>query len=188
MSNTIDALADAGLMPVPNESTDIQSKANTDTLYPVLNKHAGEEPLDDAVPKLTPYPTLEELKTVIDEQKANGSTAIIEPPSIEPLKNFLEKRAHTIEALKEIRIRMAKHIHNCKISNTVGNSASIIGGILCFVFPPVGVPVLLAGSATSLGRIPSLHHFDHTIGIFFQALASPKPSLKNVFEPNILLY
>lgn len=130
MSNTIDVLVGAGLMSISNEST-------------------------DTVPKLTPYPTLEELKTTIDEQKANGLTTVIEPPSIEPLKNFLEKRTNTIEALKDIRIRMAKHINNCKISNTVGNSASIIGGILCFVFPPVGVPVLLAGSATSLGKILS---------------------------------
>lgn len=164
MSNTVDALADAGLMPVPK---DIQLKTSTDTLYPVLNKDVGEERTDDAVAKLTPYPTLEELKTVIDEQKANGVTTVIKPPSIEPLKNFLEKRATTIAALKEIRIRMAKHINNCKISNTVGNSASIIGGILCFVFPPVGVPVLLAGSATSLGRIPCLPHFNHFIGILF---------------------
>jgi hypothetical protein len=88
---------------------------------------------------------------MIDEQKSNAP-AIIEPPSIEPLEIFLKKRAITIDGLKHLRIRMAKHITHCKISNTVGNSASIIGGILCFIFPPVGVPVLLAGSATSLGK------------------------------------
>jgi hypothetical protein len=126
----MEALAGAGLMPLSNKSdvTDEESSV-----------------------KLTSYPTLVELKSIIDEQKANTS-AVIEPPSIEPLENFLEKRAITIEGLKQLRIRIAKHIKNCKISNTVGNSASIIGGILCFIFPPVGVPVLLAGSATTLGN------------------------------------
>ncbi len=130
MSNAMEALAGAGLMPLSNKSdvTDEESSV-----------------------KLTSYPTLVELKSIIDEQKANTS-AVIEPPSIEPLENFLEKRAITIEGLKQLRIRIAKHIKNCKISNTVGNSASIIGGILCFIFPPVGVPVLLAGSATTLGN------------------------------------
>jgi hypothetical protein len=89
---------------------------------------------------------------MIDEQKPNEPVTI-EPPSIEPLKDFIEKRTATIQGLKDLRARMAKHILNCKISNTVGNSASIVGGILCFVFPPVGVPVLLAGSATSLGKL-----------------------------------
>ena len=143
MSDTLEALAGAGLISIPKKPEEIKENNNSDTLYPVL---------DDTTMKLTPYPTLEQMKSIIDEQKIDPSTAVIEPPSIEPLKDFLEKRAKTIEALKQLRIRMAKHITNCKISNTVGNSASIIGGILCFVFPPVGVPVLLAGSATSLGK------------------------------------
>jgi hypothetical protein len=148
MSNSLEALAGAGLIPLPEKSDEITDND--------IDPNAVEENrVDGAIIKLTPYPTLVELKSIIDEQKSHESTAIIEPPSIEPLKDFLEKRAKTIEALKELRIRMAKHIKNCKISNTVGNSASIIGGILCFVFPPVGVPVLLAGSATSLGKLSS---------------------------------
>lgn len=79
----------------------------------------------------------------------------IKPPSIEPLETFLEKRAITIDELKKLRASMVKHIKNCKISNTAGSSASIIGGILCFFFPMIGVPVLLAGSATSLGMFSS---------------------------------
>jgi hypothetical protein len=142
MSKTLEALAGAGLVP-------LSKKSDENSLYPVVN-----DVTDEANVKLTPYPTLVELKSIIDEQKPNAP-AIIEPPSIEPLENFLEKRAITIEGLKQLRIRMAKHIMNCKISNTVGNSASIIGGILCFIFPPVGVPVLLAGSATTLGK--SIH-------------------------------
>ena len=139
MSNTLEALAGAGLMSLPN-------KSDVNNHYPVLNDVTEESSV-----KLTSYPTLVELKSIIDEQKPNTS-AVIEPPSIEPLENFLEKRAITIEGLKQLRTRIAKHITNCKISNTVGNSASIIGGILCFIFPPVGVPVLLAGSATTLGN------------------------------------
>jgi hypothetical protein len=149
MSNTLETLAGAGLISLPKKSNEIKDKIDSNTLA------EEEKRVDDAINKLTPYPTLVELKSMIDEQKFHASTAIIEPPSIQPLENFLEKRAKTIEALKQLRHRMAKHIKNCKISNTVGNSASIIGGILCFVFPPVGVPVLLAGSATSLGKFLS---------------------------------
>ena len=158
------ALAGAGLLPLPSKPVDpsnkkVSSTTKRDSLYPEL-----EGVNDEATPalpeenvKLTSYPTLVELRSMIDEQVASTGTVDIEPPSIEPLKDFIEKRAATIGALKDLRARMAKHVLNCKISNTVGNSASIIGGILCFVFPPVGVPVLLAGSATSLGRFPLPH-------------------------------
>jgi hypothetical protein len=157
----MEALAGAGLMPLPSKSV-VKSKfyltptgESISDLYPVLDEVAAEakdeeNQAGESTVKLTSYPTLVELKSMIDEQKPDAP-AIIEPPSIEPLKNFIEKRGTTIEGLKDLRARMAKHVLNCKISNTVGNSASIIGGILCFVFPPVGVPVLLAGSATSLG-------------------------------------
>jgi hypothetical protein len=156
----MEALAGAGLMPLPSKSIkEVNPKepsiADSDGLYPVLDDVATEiqyeeKRIGEAIVKLTAYPTLVELKSMIDEQKPD-TPAVIEPPSIEPLKDFIEKRAITIEGLKDLRVRMAKHVMNCKISNTVGNSASIIGGILCFIFPPVGVPVLLAGSATSLG-------------------------------------
>jgi hypothetical protein len=156
----MEALAGAGLMPLPTKSVERNKPvappvAKPEDLYPVLNEVTAEAKdeetrVDEGNVKLTSYPTLVELKSMIDEQKPNAPV-VIEPPSIEPLEDFLEKRAMTIEGLKELRARMAKHVLNCKISNTVGNSASIIGGILCFVFPPVGVPVLLAGSATSLG-------------------------------------
>lgn len=165
MSDTIRALASAGLVPLPEKSDNTQNNSDPNNFYPTLNNVTEEiideeKRIDKVIIKLTPYPTLVELKSMIDEQKSNAP-AHIEPPSIEPLKNFLEKRAITIEGLKQLRIRMAKHITNCKISNTVGNSASIIGGILCFVFPPVGVPVLLAGTATSLGKfIPYVYLSD----------------------------
>lgn len=158
----MEALAGAGLMPLPSKSVvkqplDEVPTVKPEILYPVLDEAAaaakGEEnQLDESTVKLTSYPTLVQLQSMIEEQKPDAP-AVIKPPSIEPLKDFLEKRARTIEALKDLRARMAKHVLNCKISNTVGNSASIIGGILCFVFPPVGVPVLLAGSATSLGML-----------------------------------
>ena len=109
------------------------------------------ETIDEETTRLTSYPTLIELKSMVDEHKADEPIHI-DPPSIEPLKEFIKKRAATIEGLKKVRARIARHITKFKISNTVGNSASIIGGILCFVFPPVGVPVLLAGGATSLGQ------------------------------------
>jgi hypothetical protein len=156
----MNALAGAGLMPLPSKfietiKPNVTPIAKPEDLYPVLDEVATgakdeEKRMDETTVKLTPYPTLVQLKSMIDEQKPN-EPVVIEPPSIEPLKDFLEKRATTIQGLKELRARMAKHVLNCKISNTVGNSASIIGGILCFFFPPVGVPVLLAGSATSLG-------------------------------------
>ena len=113
--------------------------------------HEKAEAIDEDNTKLTSYPTLMELKSMVDEHKADEPIHI-DPPSIEPLKDFIKKRAATIEGLKKVRARIARHITKFKISNTVGNSASIIGGILCFVFPPVGVPVLLAGGATSLGQ------------------------------------
>ncbi|CAF0926439.1 unnamed protein product [Adineta steineri] len=156
----MEALAGAGLVPLPKKHM-MKSKFyiepifKPDGLYPVLDTVATEvkeqeDQVDESPVKLTPYPTLVELQSIAEEQKP-GAPAVIEPPSIEPLKDFLEKRQATIVGLKELRTRMAKHILNGKIANTVGNSASIIGGILCFVFPPVGVPVLLAGTATSLG-------------------------------------
>jgi len=157
----MEALAGAGLMPLPSKPVKkIQSEseitAKTKELYPILNEGATEikteeNQLDNSNIKLTSYPTLVELKSMIDEQKAD-KPVVIEPPSIEPLKDFIQKRQTTIQGLKDLRERMAKHVLNCKISNTVGNSASIVGGILCFVFLLVGVPVLLAGSATSLGK------------------------------------
>lgn len=156
----MEALVGAGLMPLPSRSvknnvSNEKMAVKIEELYPVLDEAATEvkieeSQLDDPNVKLTSYPTLEELKSMIDEQRPD-KPVVIEPPSIEPLKDFLQKRETTIQCLKDLRTRMAKHVLNCKISNTVGNSASIIGGILCFVFPPVGVPVLLAGSATSLG-------------------------------------
>ena len=159
----MEALAGAGLIPLPSKPM-MRSKfyippvAQPDDLYPVLDEVANgakeeEKRADDTLVKLTPYPTLVELQSIIEEQKPDAP-AVIQPPSIEPLKDFIEKRTATIAGLRDLRARMAKHVLNCKISNTVGNSASIIGGILCFVFPPVGVPVLLAGSATSLGKCP----------------------------------
>lgn len=148
MSETMEALAGAGLVSLPTKSQN--------DLYPVLNDAAekakeNEQSIDDANVKLTAYPTLTEIQSIIEEQQPSKAAPIIQPPSIEPLKTFIEKRTVTIESLKQLRARISKHVNHCKISNTVGNSASIIGGILCFVFPPVGVPVLLAGSATSLG-------------------------------------
>ena len=149
----MEALAGAGLMPLPSKSIAQKPITNSAQLYPVLNGEATiEQQSDESAVKLTSYPTLVELKSMIDEQKPDAP-AVIEPPSIEPLRDFIEKRAATIEGLRDLRARMAKHVLNCKISNTVGNSASIVGGILCFVFPPVGVPVLLAGTATSLGKL-----------------------------------
>lgn len=133
----MEALVGAGLMPLPSSKP------------PKMNSIFYTT---DETTKLTPYPTLDELQSMIQEQKPDAPVQI-EPPSIEPLKDFIEKRTITIAGLKDLRERMAKHVLNCKISNTVGNSASIIGGILCFVFPPVGVPVLLAGTATSLGTV-----------------------------------
>ncbi|CAF0852705.1 unnamed protein product [Rotaria sp. Silwood1] len=155
MSDTIETLANSGLISLPDNSDQTNNNIDSNNIYPILNDAIieaknEEKQIDDATVKLTPYPTLVELKSMINQDKSNVST-IIEPPSIEPLKAFIEKRAMTIEGLKQLRIRMVKSIKNCKISNTVGNSASIIGGILCFIFPPIGVPVLLAGSATSLG-------------------------------------
>jgi len=156
MNSAMEALAGAGLMPLPSKSVEktngnVTPIAKSDELYPILNETAAETN-DEATVKLTSYPTLVELKSMIDEQEPN-EPVVIKPPSIEPLKDFLETRAVTIQGLKDLRARMAKHVLNCQISNTVGNSASIIGGILCFFFPPVGVPVLLAGSATSLGML-----------------------------------
>ena len=149
-------LAGAGLVPLPSRSVDrsdtsVTSTTNANNLYPILNESSHDDNATVAeMVKLTAYPTLVELKSMIDEQRPDALAAI-QPPSIEPLREFILKRTATIEGLRDLRTRMAKHILSCKISNTVGNSASIIGGILCFVFPPVGVPVLLAGSATSLG-------------------------------------
>ena len=156
MSETMEALASAGLVSPAATSAELHTEQKIKgQLYPALNDAAeaakeNEQMIDDAHVKLTAYPTLTEMQSIIEEQPPNA-VPIIKPPSIEPLKQFIEKRSITIESLKQLRIRMNKHITHCKISNTVGNSASIIGGILCFVFPPVGVPVLLAGSATSLG-------------------------------------
>lgn len=156
----MEALAGAGLMPLPaksvqNNNSDGNPITNSNSLYPLINLDPVEDDDEynkfrESLTKFKPYPSLVELQSMIEEQTPE-KPATIEPPSIEPLKEFIQKRGETIEGLKDLRTRMAKHVLNCKISNTVGNSASIIGGLLCFVFPPIGVPVLLAGTATSLG-------------------------------------
>ncbi|CAF4907328.1 unnamed protein product, partial [Rotaria socialis] len=66
-----------------------------------------ENRVDDSNVKLTPYPTLVQLKSSIDDEN-NDTSSIIEPPSIQPLENFIKKRTITIEGLKQLRIRMAK--------------------------------------------------------------------------------
>ncbi|CAF3487749.1 unnamed protein product [Rotaria socialis] len=155
MNDSKEAMSGSDQMPPCEKSNDIKNKIDSNSIYSVLHNvivegKDEENRVDDSNVKLTPYPTLVQLKSSIDDEN-NDTSSIIEPPSIQPLENFIKKRTITIEGLKQLRIRMAKHVKNCKISNSVGNSAAIIGGILCFVFPPVGVPVLLAGSATSLG-------------------------------------
>ncbi|UJR23550.1 hypothetical protein I4U23_026538 [Adineta vaga] len=182
MSDTIEALINAGLVSLGKKSDKIEDHTESNTLYPTLNDIIEEEKKNDV--KLTSYPTLVELKSMIDENNST-TTPIIKPPSIEPLKAFLEKRATTIEGLKKLRLRMAKHITNCKISNTVGNSASIIGGILCFVFPPVGVPVLLAGSATSLGTAITENVIEKRLRTEYTTLLNEDSIAMKVCESNI---
>lgn len=158
---TVEALLGAGLMPVPPRPVekvkpDVVPPDPSDALNPFFNQtttelYNGAKLTDEAIADNPLYPSLVELKSMVDEQNPTSSKTVITPPSIEPLKQFIERRKITIEGLKDLRDRMAKHILNGKISNTVGNSASIVGGLLCFVFPLVGVPVLLAGTATSLG-------------------------------------
>ncbi|CAF0954950.1 unnamed protein product [Didymodactylos carnosus] len=158
----MEALASAGLLSPPSQQRLMidQLQMHSKSVYPTLensdtiNTIAQKEKEEDPQPiSPTGYPSLVQLQELVEEQKhlSLEECPIISPPSIEPLENFIEKRGKTIEGLVVLKEKMAKHVLNCKISNTVGNSASIIGGILCFVFPPVGVPVLLAGTATSLG-------------------------------------
>ncbi|CAF3850551.1 unnamed protein product [Adineta steineri] len=159
-NSAMDALASAGLMPLPPKSEDEHNihaaiNAIAKDLTPIFDELEAETKIEDkqiaeAILKVVPYPTLVDLKSIIDEQESAIDTTIQSPP-IEPLEIFLTQRATTIKGLQTLRASMAKHIRNCRISNTVGNSASIIGGTLCFFFPTIGVPILLAGSATSLG-------------------------------------
>ena len=182
MSDTIEALANAGLMPLGKKIATTENHTDSNKLYPTLNDIIEDEKRTDV--KLTTYPTLVEMKSMIDDQDASVAP-VIQPPSIEPLKAFLEKRAVTIEGLKQLRLRMAKHITHCKISNTVGNSASIIGGILCFVFPPVGVPVLLAGSATSLGTSITENVIEKRLRTEYTELLTEDSLAMKVCESNI---
>jgi hypothetical protein len=145
MYHAMEALVGAGLLPLPHKSVETADMVLSGAVITDEDEKRG---VDENIIKLTVYPTLDQLHSSIQEE----SSHTIKPPSIEPLEYFIEKRAVTIEALKQLRVRMAKDVLNCKISSTVGNSTTIIGGILCFVFPPVGVPVLLAGSATTLGK------------------------------------
>ncbi|CAF0791116.1 unnamed protein product [Adineta ricciae] len=182
MSDTIEALANAGLMPLGKKISSTENHTDSNKLYPTLNDIIEDEKRTDV--KLTTYPTLVEMKSMIDEHDTTVAP-VIQPPSIEPLKAFLEKRAATIEGLKQLRLRMAKHITHCKISNTVGNSASIIGGILCFVFPPVGVPVLLAGSATSLGTSITENVIEKRLRTEYTELLTEDSLAMKVCESNI---
>ena len=157
----MEAFVTANMRPLPAEAVqqnDLNATLSSmmKDLYPVLNDapeetNVEEKRIGKALLQLSSYPTLVELQSIIDKQKSTHKPVDIEPPSIEPLETFLEKRAITIDGLKKLRVSMVKHIKKCKISNTAGSSVSIIGGILCFFFPMIGVPVLLAGSATSLG-------------------------------------
>ena len=131
----MDALVAAGNIILP-------SKEQFETIIHSIAKDLSEDETTTTLLQSKPCSiSVNELKSTTD----------IEPPSIEPLENFLEKRAITIDTLRKLRKSMEKHVFNCKISSTVGNSASIIGGVLCFFFPIIGVPVLLTGSATTLG-------------------------------------
>ena len=159
----MDALLSAGLVPVSRRLS--QDSRLHEAIHSIVldliptgdeleaEVEVEEKHIAQALLAFVPYPSLTELKPVIDNTWSLGDDTI-KPPSIEPLEIFIQQRTTTIKGLKKLRDSMAKHIRNCRISNTVGNSASIIGGTLCFFFPMAGVPVLLAGSATSLG-IPS---------------------------------
>ncbi|UJR16947.1 hypothetical protein I4U23_003845 [Adineta vaga] len=154
-SFAMESLMNVGVIPIPSKSEEENNVQST--IHAVINDLAPqfeeleietkieEKRIADVLRKFVPYPTLIELQSTIVKQET------IEPPTIERLEIFLVQRATTIKGLKKLRNSMAKHIRNCKISNTFGNSASVIGGTLCFFFPIAGVPILLAGSATSLG-------------------------------------
>ena len=156
----MEALFNAGLVPVSakySEDSKLHQVIHSivHDLVPVADELEAEvefkeKNIAQALSAFVPYPSLAELKPVIDRRLSLGDDTI-KPPSIEPLEIFIQQRTTTIKGLKKLRNSMAKHVRNCRISNTVGNSASIIGGTLCFFFPIAGIPVLLAGSATSLG-------------------------------------
>ncbi|CAF0730067.1 unnamed protein product [Rotaria sp. Silwood1] len=190
----MEALVGAGLMPLPSKSVETNNSnlipvVTSNELYPLINEDATEvqdeeKLLNEELGKFSKYPSLVELKAMIDEQTPDAP-AVIEPPSIEPLKEFLERRAITIQGLKDLRVRMAKHALNCKISNTVGNSASIIGGLLCFVFPPLGVPVLLAGTATSLGTTITEGFIEKRLRTQYMTMIKEDAVAMKVCETNI---
>src|SRR5436853_2583470 len=74
---------------------------------------------------------------------------------IEKQNQFIKDRENTIRQLEECMKKLSRHIEKFKISNTVGNSATIAGTIMVFVpFPLVqiaGTLLATSGTATSLG-------------------------------------
>ncbi|CAF1198582.1 unnamed protein product [Adineta ricciae] len=157
----MEAFMNAGVIPIPSKMDEEKNlhaaiSAIANDLAPSFTELESETEIEDkrlinALRQMAPYPTLVELQSTIVKQNANEATTTMEPPSIERLQLFLAQRTTTIKELKKLRASMSKHIRNCKISNTFGNSASVVGGTLCFFFPTIGVPLVLAGSATSLG-------------------------------------
>ncbi|CAG9320662.1 unnamed protein product [Blepharisma stoltei] len=89
----------------------------------------------------------------------NPSPDSLEDKTVSSVEKCLEnKRAYilnlrtTIIYLTDIQEDLSRHLLNCKISNTAGNSASIAGtGMLFTPLALVGVVTIVAGSLTSIG-------------------------------------
>lgn len=57
-----------------------------------------------------------------------------------------------IEILNECQLEIQNYVKNCSITSTTGNSVSILGTIMLFTpAAPLGLAMVLAGSATSMG-------------------------------------
>jgi hypothetical protein len=93
--------------------------------------------------------------------------------------NFRIKRQDTIRQLKSIRKELEEIVMNCKISNTVGNSVGIIGAIMTFTpLFVVGIPLAMAGAATSFGTAIAQSTLEHFRGKDFQKVVEDDERLR----------
>jgi hypothetical protein len=67
-------------------------------------------------------------------------------------RDYIAQIKKSLSVLRTLKRELADHLHNCKISNTVGNATNIVGSVMLFTpLYLLGVGLLIAGASTSVG-------------------------------------
>jgi hypothetical protein len=67
-------------------------------------------------------------------------------------RKYIAAIERSLSVLKTLKRELAHHLHNCNISNTVGNATNIVGSVMLFTpLCLLGAGLLVAGASTSVG-------------------------------------